>query len=64
VVRIDDQSPGFLRFIQEVGLKPGTSLRVSRQDRAGGVVHCDLEADREAVLGLPEAGKIEVRPVG
>lgn len=63
VTRINDQTAEFLQFIQAVGLKPGTWLRVSRRDKAGGVVHCDLEPDRDTVLGLPEAAKIEVRVV-
>jgi DtxR family Mn-dependent transcriptional regulator len=64
VVRINDQSSEFLDFIQKIGLKPGTKLRVSKRDNAGGVVHCDLGSDHDTVLGFPEAGKIEVRVVG
>jgi DtxR family Mn-dependent transcriptional regulator len=61
VVRISDQTPEFLEFIQKSGLKPGTKLRVSKRDKAGGVVHCDLKSDHDTVLGLPEASKIEVQ---
>jgi DtxR family Mn-dependent transcriptional regulator len=64
VARINDQTPEFLQFIQKVGLKPGTSLRVTERDKASGVVHCRLKPDGEVVLGFPEAGKIEVRAVG
>jgi DtxR family Mn-dependent transcriptional regulator len=64
VVRINDQTPEFLEFIQKIGLKPGTNLRVAKRDKASGVVHCNLKADQDTVLGFPEAGKIEVRVVG
>jgi len=64
VVRIYDQSPEFLDFVQKIGLKPGTKLRVSKRDKASGVVHCHLRSEEDTVLGFPEAGKIEVRAVG
>jgi DtxR family Mn-dependent transcriptional regulator len=63
VVRINDQTPEFLEFVQKMGLKPGTKLSVSKRDQAGGVVHCDLRSAEAVVLGFPEAGKIEVRVV-
>jgi DtxR family transcriptional regulator, Mn-dependent transcriptional regulator len=64
VARISDQSPEFLDFVQKMGLKPGTKLRVSKRDKASGVVHCDLKHDQDTVLGIPEAAKIEVRVIG
>jgi hypothetical protein len=36
-------------------------VKVTSRDRASGVVRCELKAG-EATLGLPEAGKIEVKP--
>ena len=63
VVRIKDQTPEFLEFIQKIGLKPGTDLRVVERDKTSGVVHCNLKPDQDTVLGFPEAGKIEVRVV-
>src|SRR5580698_3597324 len=61
VERILDQSPPFLEFIQRTGLKPGARVRVRERDPASGVVCCELKSG-EAILGLPEAAKIEVRP--
>ena len=60
IERILDQSPGFLTFIQDNGLKPGAKTKVRKRDRAGGVVECEL-SDRTCVLGLAEAGKVEVK---
>jgi DtxR family Mn-dependent transcriptional regulator len=62
VERILDQSPPFLEFIQETGLKPGARVRVLERDRTRGVVRCDLRGG-ETSLGLPEAGKIEVKAI-
>jgi DtxR family Mn-dependent transcriptional regulator len=59
VVRILDQSAGFLEFIQRTGLKPGARVRVRERDRASGVVRCELRGG-EAILGLPEAANIGV----
>jgi DtxR family Mn-dependent transcriptional regulator len=61
VERIVDQSPQFLEFIQRTGLKPGARVRVRERDPASGIVRCELK-EGEAVLGLPEAAKIEVSP--
>jgi DtxR family Mn-dependent transcriptional regulator len=60
VERILDQSPGFLTFIQDNGLKPGARLRLRKRDEVGGVVECEL-SDRICVLGLTEARKVEVK---
>jgi DtxR family transcriptional regulator, Mn-dependent transcriptional regulator len=60
VERILDQSPPFLEFIQRTGLKPGARVRVRERDPASGVVRCELR-EGEAMLGLPEAAKIEVK---
>src|ERR1035438_629431 len=62
VERILDQSPVFLEFIQRTGLKPGARVRVRERDHTSGIVRCELK-EGEATLGLPEAAKIEVRPV-
>ena len=62
VEHILDQSPAFLTFIQDNGLKPGTRVRLRRRDPTGGVVECQLSG-RNCVLGLAEAGKIEVKVV-
>jgi DtxR family Mn-dependent transcriptional regulator len=64
VVRILDQTPRFLEFVQQTGLKPGARVRVMKRDRTSGVVHCDLRAGGTTALGFAEASKIEVAEVG
>jgi DtxR family Mn-dependent transcriptional regulator len=61
VTRITDQSAGFLEFVKRAGLKPGTRIRVRQRDAASGVVSYELGRGRTAVLGLPEAAKIQVK---
>jgi DtxR family Mn-dependent transcriptional regulator len=63
VARIIDQSPAFLEFVQQTGLKPGARLQVVRREPASGVLHCEVRSGGEVALGLPEAGKIAVRSV-
>jgi DtxR family Mn-dependent transcriptional regulator len=63
VARITDQTPRFLAFVQQTGLKPGARVRVMKRDRTSGVVHCDLRAGGTTALGLAEASKIEVAEV-
>jgi DtxR family transcriptional regulator, Mn-dependent transcriptional regulator len=60
VERFLDQSPEFLTFIQDNGLMPGATAKVLRRGRVNGAVECEL-ADRTCVMGLAEAGKIEVK---
>lgn len=61
VARITDQSAAFLEFVTQAGLKPGARIQVQQRETASGVVRCDLGRGRRAVLGLPEAAKIQVR---
>jgi DtxR family transcriptional regulator, Mn-dependent transcriptional regulator len=60
VERILDQSPAFLTFIQDNGLKPGAKVRLRSRDQVGGVVECKLP-DRICVLGFAAAEKVEVK---
>jgi DtxR family Mn-dependent transcriptional regulator len=64
VARITDQSAGFLEFVTRAGLKPGARIVVRQRDEASGVVLCDLGRGKTAALGLPEAGKIQIRAEG
>ncbi len=60
VARIADQSVDFLEFVTRAGLKPGARIQVKVRDAASGIVQCELGRGKTALLGLPEAGKIQV----
>jgi DtxR family transcriptional regulator, Mn-dependent transcriptional regulator len=60
VTRILDQSPDFLAYVQDTGLKPGTRIKVLRREETSGVVRCETKIGHEIALGLSAAGKIVV----
>lgn len=60
VTRILDQTPDFLAYVQESGLKPGARIKVLRREPASGVVRCETKIGQELTLGLPAAAKIVV----
>jgi len=60
VARILDQSPDFLDYVQDNGLKPGAKVKVVRREETSGVLRCELSAGAEVMLGLPAAAKIVV----
>ena len=60
VARILDQSPDFLDYVQDNGLKPGAKVKVVRREETSGVLRCELAAGAEVMLGLPAAAKIVV----
>ena len=63
VTRILDQSPDFLAYVQDTGLKPGTRVKVLRREEASGVVRCETKIGHEIALGLTAAAKIVVGAV-
>jgi DtxR family Mn-dependent transcriptional regulator len=62
VVRITEQSPEFLQFVEQNGLLPGESIRVSERNLASGLVTVKKATGRPAALSLSAAGKILVQP--
>ncbi len=60
VNRILDQTPEFLAYVQQTGLKPGTRVKVNQREKSSGVVQCEIQAGHEIALGLPVAAKIVV----
>lgn len=59
VIRVADQDAGFLRFIEENQLKPGTIVQVEGRDTAADQVN--VRRDREMVtLGTRAAAKLRV----
>lgn len=62
VVRITEQSPEFLQFVEQNGLLPGESIRVSERNLASGLVTVKKTTGRTSALSLAAAGKILVQP--
>jgi DtxR family Mn-dependent transcriptional regulator len=60
VVRVADQEPTFLQFIERSGLKPGARLVVTQRDPAAGAVVTQLEAGPTVTLGTAIAAKVLV----
>ena len=60
ISRILDQEPGFLQYLEERKLTPGTQIRVvSRSDEASSITVCKQDKST-TVLGFSAAGKILV----
>jgi DtxR family Mn-dependent transcriptional regulator len=59
VVRIADQDPAFLRFIESNDLKPGQSVEVERRDQAADSVLV-RHGDRRITIGARAASKLLV----
>jgi DtxR family transcriptional regulator, Mn-dependent transcriptional regulator len=62
IVRITEQSAEFLRFAEQSGLQPGTSLRVIDRNLTAGLVTLRKSAGRPLSLSVVAAGKILVEP--
>jgi DtxR family Mn-dependent transcriptional regulator len=62
IVRVTEQSQEFLRFAEQNGLQPGTSLRVADRNLTAGLVSVKKNSARSLALSLVAAGKILVEP--
>jgi DtxR family transcriptional regulator, Mn-dependent transcriptional regulator len=62
IVRVTEQSEEFLRFAEQNGLQPGTSLRVADRNLTAGLVSVRKTTGRAVALSLVAAGKILVEP--
>jgi Fe2+ transport system protein FeoA len=60
IVRVLDQNPAFLQFIERQGLMPGTKVTVVDREPAADAVRLRLSPKRETTLGLAAANKILV----
>ena len=60
VARIDDQSGEFLRLVDEIGLRPGSRVRVEERNSAAETVQIQVAALGEVSLGMQAASKILV----
>ena len=62
VVRVTDQSAEFLRFVEQNGLLPGSSIRVADRNLAAGLLTLKKTGGRTFALSVAAAGKILVEP--
>jgi DtxR family Mn-dependent transcriptional regulator len=60
IVRVLDQNPEFLQFVERQGLMPGTTVTVADREPAAEALRLRLSPRRETSLGLAAAGKILV----
>ncbi|MEX2044623.1 MAG: metal-dependent transcriptional regulator [Opitutus sp.] len=60
IVRILEQSAGFLHITEQNGLQPGAGLRVSDRNLIAGLVTLTKESGQVVALSLAAAGKILV----
>ncbi len=63
VVRILDQDPAFLQFVEKCGLRPGVSLTVESRDPVADAVWVKPQDRRPHTMGTSAALKILVEPV-
>jgi F0F1-type ATP synthase alpha subunit len=63
VMRIADQDPAFLRFIEKNDLKPGQPVEVETRDTAADSVLLLGKGQRRITIGARAASKLLVEPV-
>jgi DtxR family Mn-dependent transcriptional regulator len=62
IVRVTEQSAEFLRFAEQNGLQPGTSVRVNERNLTAGLLTLRRANGRLLPLSVAAAGKILVEP--
>jgi DtxR family Mn-dependent transcriptional regulator len=63
IVRVVDQGPDFLQFIERQGLMPGATVTVEQRESAADMVMISAERRGRESLGLAAAAKILVEAV-
>jgi DtxR family Mn-dependent transcriptional regulator len=63
LARVTDQDAEFLRFLESSDLTPGQSIRVENRDSAADYVVVRGKNDRQIMIGMRAAEKLEVAPV-
>ena len=61
VGRILDQASTFLRFINRIGLHPGTEVRIIENQPVAGVIQLKIVRGKSVVLSIEAASKILVQ---
>ncbi|WP_414661535.1 metal-dependent transcriptional regulator [Horticoccus sp. 23ND18S-11] len=60
IVRITEQSPEFLQFAEQNGLRPGTALQVTERNLTAGLVTLRRAKGKPVALSIVAAGKVLV----
>lgn len=60
IVRITEQSPEFLQFAEQNGLRPGTALQVTERNLTAGLVTLRRSKGKPVALSIVAAGKVLV----
>ena len=63
MMRVTDQDAEFLRFLESSDLKPGQTVRVEVRDSAADQVVVRGKNDRQIMIGMRAAAKLQVAPV-
>lgn len=63
ISRVVDQKQGFLHFIDENGLRPGTDVRVEQADDAGDAITVKAGRKSPVTMGRAAARKLLVEPL-
>ena len=63
VARVEDQSPAFLRAVEQLGLAPGAAVRVERRDDEAGTIDLKLGARRTVTVAEAVARRLLVESV-
>ena len=61
ITRVTDQGPDFLRFVEQSGLVPGSTVVIDERDAAGDRLHLRLADGRTITIGSLAATKVLVR---
>ncbi|MCZ6834826.1 MAG: metal-dependent transcriptional regulator [Planctomycetota bacterium] len=64
ITRILDQEQAFLRFIDERGLRPGTTVRIEQTDDVGDAMTVRPSRRQPVTMGRAAARKLLVEPAG
>jgi len=62
VARIAEQAPAFLQAIERLGLRPGTTVRVTDRDDAAGTLGLKLRGGRAITVAGEVAARVLVEP--
>jgi DtxR family Mn-dependent transcriptional regulator len=63
IARIADQAPAFLQFIEQAGLKPGTTITIASRDEHADALTLRSAASQPLTLGTTAGSKVLVESI-